>query len=338
MPFQKLTTRDKNITNVPPKGPRVPPECWKTQLLAHSCAFSARVLSQVKGAAPCCARTLLWVSRYWLTSLDEASEPKPELPEEEPELLEGLEVGGGLALVVVGGAAACVEVVLGGGGGGGATEVVLGSGGGEDVSGLGAGGAEVLGGGGGGGGGVVEVFAASEEELTTLGARLAEGLGALLDGFAEIDDDVEGTTDEVTTSILLLADLSVVTGAGAGVCTVDDTVTLENPGTCDPTAPAGPALDVGVLLALTITFSKFSANRGENIKERDLRWSDATCFGRDGSQIVCGGHHIDDISPRVRAHGVARPAPFRAAVLETGIQAFVALGTRGTCNDIGAKK
>jgi hypothetical protein len=36
-----------------PNGPRVPPECLKTQLFAHFCAAASRSSAQVSAEAPC---------------------------------------------------------------------------------------------------------------------------------------------------------------------------------------------------------------------------------------------------------------------------------------------
>lgn len=47
-----------------PTGPSAPPECWKRHCAAYACAFVNRPSSHVSGAAPCCARSTLWPSRY----------------------------------------------------------------------------------------------------------------------------------------------------------------------------------------------------------------------------------------------------------------------------------
>ena len=67
----------------------MPPECLKTQLLAHVCAEAARSSLHVRSAAPCCARTELCACRYALMSLCEVapSEDDEEDEEEEEELV-----------------------------------------------------------------------------------------------------------------------------------------------------------------------------------------------------------------------------------------------------------
>ena len=62
----------------------MPPECWKTQLLAHVCALAARSSLHVSAAAPCCARTVLCAVRYALMSLCEVA---PSEDEDEEELV-----------------------------------------------------------------------------------------------------------------------------------------------------------------------------------------------------------------------------------------------------------
>lgn len=51
----------------------MPPECWKTQLLAQDCAFAARSSLQLSGPTPCCERTELCAKRYAAMSLSDVS-------------------------------------------------------------------------------------------------------------------------------------------------------------------------------------------------------------------------------------------------------------------------
>lgn len=82
----------------------MPPECSKTQPLAQDCAADARVSFQVKAAAPCWARTVLWSLRYSSMSELLVSVLEEDWAVDEASLVVGegssLVVGAGSTLVV----------------------------------------------------------------------------------------------------------------------------------------------------------------------------------------------------------------------------------------------
>jgi len=106
-----------------PKGPRDPPECWKTQPFAHCWALLAKLSLQLRGEAPCWARTELCADKYWSISLLDVEpelDPDPVLETEldaDPWVLEGDGEGAGGVDKELGFREADDVVVVFGGGG-----------------------------------------------------------------------------------------------------------------------------------------------------------------------------------------------------------------------------
>lgn len=202
-------TRDKQLRKIhpPPKGPRVPPECWNLHPFAHCCALLASSSLHVRAVAPCCARIVLWAVRYAWISLSDVAPLSEELPlSDEVPLSDAWVVGAACAVVVwvvAGASVVALALVVAG------SVVVVGSGSGVVVvAGAGA-------------GTVVDSFSGV---VVVSGVSVVEGgAGALLVVGAGFDEEDTGAnTTEIVEDVWASEELVV-----RGMEVDDESVTIK---------------------------------------------------------------------------------------------------------------